>query len=110
MFETSETTFEVFSLRSYVSIRVCGRFFEMWGIPFSKCGKSGRAPALRGRPPHKVWRDIMGMRNSVFHAVIRTKHANACIAKLLRALPLLGMRGCIKIQVHPLAIFLQTKP
>ena len=40
MFETSETTFEVFSLRSYVSIRVCGRFFEMWGIPFSKCGKS----------------------------------------------------------------------
>jgi hypothetical protein len=39
MFETSETTFEVFSLRSYVSIRVCGRFFEMWGIPFSKWWK-----------------------------------------------------------------------
>gem|GEM_PF-3169857 len=34
-----ETTFEVFFLRSYVSIKLSGTFFEEWGMPFSKCGK-----------------------------------------------------------------------
>jgi hypothetical protein len=35
-FETSETTFEVISLRSYVSILLCGTIFREWGMPFSK--------------------------------------------------------------------------
>jgi hypothetical protein len=41
MFETRETTFEVFFLRSYVGIRACGRFFEVLGQPFFRMREKG---------------------------------------------------------------------
>ena len=34
----------MFFLRSYVVFEICGRFFEVWGMPVSKCGKRALFP------------------------------------------------------------------